>query len=60
MTQRQQASFTPRTLERLRMLADWQIRQEGYDPDEITALCRQADERREEEKLARLTLRLEE
>lgn len=32
------------TLERLRMLADWQLRQLGYDPAGICAACRLADD----------------
>lgn len=32
-----------RELNRLRMLADWQVRQEGYDPDEVTRLCMEQD-----------------
>jgi hypothetical protein len=34
-----------RKLEQLRMLMDWQLRQLGYDPDLITRLCMEADER---------------
>jgi hypothetical protein len=33
-----------RKLEQLRMLADWQLRQLGYNPAEITRLCQEADE----------------
>jgi len=36
--------MTPRKLEQLRMLADWQLRQLGYDPMEITRLCREVDD----------------
>lgn len=36
--------LTPAELNRLRMLADWQVRQEGYDPAEITRLCQEQDE----------------
>lgn len=32
-------NITPRLLDRLRMLADWQLRNLGYDPAEITAAC---------------------
>lgn len=31
-------------LHRLRMLADWQLREEGYDPIEVNQLCREVDE----------------
>lgn len=34
-----------RQIDRLRMLADWQLRQMGYDPAEVTARCRELDER---------------
>lgn len=30
-------------LEQLRMLMDWQLRTAGYDPDSISAACRQAE-----------------
>lgn len=33
-----------RKLEQLRMLMDWQLRQLGYDPAEITRLCQEVDE----------------
>lgn len=33
-----------RELNRLRMLADWQVREEGFNPDEITRLCQEQDE----------------
>lgn len=33
----------PATLERLRMLADWQLRTLGYEPSSINAACRIAD-----------------
>ena len=36
--------MTKRKLEQLRMLADWQLIQLGYDPAEITQLCQQADD----------------
>ena len=36
--------MTPRKLEQLRMLADWQLRELGYDPMEITRLCQEVDE----------------
>lgn len=32
-------------LNRLRMLADWQLRELGHDPEEITRLCAESDER---------------
>lgn len=32
-----------RWLERLRMLADWQLRQAGYCPASVTAACLRAD-----------------
>jgi hypothetical protein len=28
---------------RLRMLADWQLREEGHDPDEVTRQCLEED-----------------
>ena len=36
-------SVTRRKLEQLRMLADWQIRQAGYEPASVNASCRKAD-----------------
>jgi len=47
-----------RKLEQLRMLADWQLRQMGYDPMEITRLCGEADERDEKAALDELRKRL--
>ena len=34
-----------RKLDTLRMLADWQLRELGYDPAEITRLCLEMDRR---------------
>ena len=34
-----QYNLTPRQLDRLCMLADWQLRRLGYSPERITALC---------------------
>lgn len=39
-------NITPRKLEQLRMLADWQLRNLGFDPAEVTAHCLAADERK--------------
>ena len=36
-----------RQLERLRMLADWQVRQEGFDPIDITMACLRLEEQQE-------------
>ena len=36
--------MTPRKLEQLRMLADWQLKQMGYDPQKITLLCLAKDD----------------
>lgn len=33
-----------RTLEELRMLMDWQLRDLGYDPLSVNEACRKADE----------------
>jgi hypothetical protein len=33
------AGLTARKLEQLRMLADWQLVERGYDPAAITAAC---------------------
>jgi len=35
--------ITRLTLEQLRMLMDWQLRQLGYDPQSVNAACRKAD-----------------
>lgn len=32
-----------RTLEHLRMLADWQLRDRGFDPTSVTIACMRAD-----------------
>lgn len=37
--------MTDRKLEQLRMLADWQLRAMGFDPEEITRLCLEKDAR---------------
>jgi hypothetical protein len=37
-------NFTSRKLAQLRMLADWQLVEMGYDPAIITAMCLEADE----------------
>lgn len=36
--------MTRRKLEQLRMLADWQLVQLGYDPTDITARCLVVDQ----------------
>ena len=51
MTLQQKATLSPRKLEQLRMLADWQLVRLGYDPTEITNLCRDADEHAERLKM---------
>ena len=58
MTAKQQATLSPRKLEQLRMLADWQLRAMGYDVAEITRLCNEADDRREQQSLDALRGRL--
>ena len=45
MTTKQQATMSPRKLEELRMLADWQLLELGHVPAEITRLCAEADKR---------------
>ncbi len=36
-------TISRRQLERLRMLMDWQIRQERYNPTDITLACLESD-----------------
>ena len=36
--------ITDEFLNRLRMLADWQIKEMGFDPDSITEACSKYDE----------------
>lgn len=36
--------ITSRKLDELRMLADWQIRELGFDPASITAACNERDD----------------
>ena len=36
--------MTDQKLEQLRMLADWQLRELGYDPAKVTAACLRKDE----------------
>lgn len=52
--------MAPRQLEKLRMLADWQLRELGHDPKEITRLCREKDDRDEAASTAALIHRLNE
>lgn len=40
------------------MLAEWQLRQLGYDPAEITRLCQEADDRDEKADLDALRYKL--
>jgi hypothetical protein len=36
--------ITDEKLSRLRMLMDWQLREEGFDPDSVTQACQQAED----------------
>lgn len=42
-SQREKA-ITPLVLEQLRLLADWQLRELGYDPASVTQACLQRDD----------------
>jgi len=43
MSDNQKARLTSRRLDELRMLADWQLRELGYELAEITRLCLERD-----------------
>ena len=45
MNDKQLATLTDRKLDELRMLMDWQLRELGYDPAEITRRCNEQDNR---------------
>ena len=40
------AGLSPRKIEQLRMLADWQLVQQGYEPAAITAACLALDSKK--------------
>jgi len=37
-------------LKRLRMLADWQLRELGFDPASVTKACQEEDEERDRQR----------
>ena len=35
--------ITEAKLRELRMLSDWQLREQGFDPESVTAVCEESD-----------------